>query len=253
MNKQNLHSITIQDKQEKIVDMFDEIAPSYDKANRVMSLGIDVSWRVSACKKAFEALGKENIECVLDVACGTGDMLWHWQNEANKVQKHIAHLRGIDPSSGMLEVAHQKLATLLEQGRLVLEKGEAKALDIESQSVDILSIAYGLRNVVALEQALDEFVRVLKPGGVVVILEFMNNKKRGIFDSLMRFYTSKILPLVGGLVSKNYAAYKYLPDSIQNFVSSDELTQKLLERGVKSYFVKSYSANISTLYVGVKL
>lgn len=256
MSKQNPHdSITKETlhKQEKIVNMFNEIAPSYDKANRVMSLGIDVSWRVSACKKAFEALGKEHIERVLDVACGTGDMLWHWQNEANKAQKHIAHLQGIDPSSGMLEVAHQKLAALLEEGRLTLQEGEAKALDIRSQSVDILSIAYGLRNVVALEEALDEFVRVLKPGGVIVVLEFMNNKKRGVFSSLMRFYTSKILPLVGGLVSKNYAAYKYLPDSIQNFVSSDELTQKLLQRGVKSYFVKSYSANISTLYVGVKL
>lgn len=253
MDKQNLHATAPQEKQDKIVNMFDEIAPSYDKANRVMSLGIDVSWRVSACKKAFEALGKENIECVLDVACGTGDMLWHWQNEANKAQKHIAHLLGIDPSSGMLEVAHQKLDSLLKQGRLRLEKGEAKALNVESQSVDILSIAYGLRNVVALEEALDEFVRVLKPGGVIVILEFMNNEKKGVFDSLMRFYTSKILPLVGGLVSKNYAAYKYLPDSIQHFVSSEKLAQKLLDRGVKSYFVKSYSANISTLYVGVKI
>lgn len=72
------------DKQEQIVNMFNEIAPSYDRANRVMSLGIDVTWRVTGCKKAFEALGKDEIECVLDVACGTGDMLWHWDNQAKK-------------------------------------------------------------------------------------------------------------------------------------------------------------------------
>lgn len=246
-----------QEKQAQIVDMFNDIAPSYDRANRVMSLGIDVKWRKEACKKAFEALGKEHISCILDVACGTGDMLWHWYNEAKGAHKHIAKMYGIDPSSGMLQVARQKLAPLMEQGIVELSIGQAKALEIESkaipsQSVEIVSIAYGLRNVVDLDKALDEFARVLTHGGILVILEFMNNKPRGLFDSMMRFYTQRILPLVGGLVSQNYAAYKYLPDSIKHFVSSQELAQKLLERGIKSYYIKGYSANISTLYVGVK-
>ena len=118
--------------------------------------------------------------------------------------------------------------------------------------MDILSIAYGLRNVVALESALDEFVRVLKKGGVLVILEFMNNKDSGFLQQFMRFYTRKILPLVGGVLSRNYAAYKYLPNSIQDFVSAEDLKGKLENRGVVSYFMKGYSANISTLYVGIK-
>lgn len=243
------------DKQKQIVSMFNEIAPSYDKTNRVMSLGIDVSWRVMACKKAFEALGKDKMECVLDVACGTGDMLWHWNNQAQKSGKQIVQMCGIDPSNGMLEIAKQKLAPLLNDkthSALSLEIGEAKALNIESESVDILSIAYGLRNVVALESALDEFVRVLKKGGVLVILEFMNNKDSGFLQQFMRFYTRKILPLVGGVLSRNYTAYKYLPNSIQDFVSAEDLKEKLENRGVVSYFMKGYSANISTLYIGIK-
>ena len=238
------------DKQEQIVSMFNEIAPTYDKANRVMSLGIDVSWRVMACKKAFEALGKDHIECVIDVACGTGDMLWHWDYQAKKAHKKIIQMRGIDPSEGMLEIAKQKLAPLNEY--LKLEIGEAKALNIESESVDILSIAYGLRNVVALDSALDEFARVLKKGGVLVILEFMNDENAGFLQQFMRFYTRKILPLVGGLISRNYAAYKYLPNSIKDFVSAQTLKEKCQNRGITSYFMKGYSANISTLYVGIK-
>lgn len=240
------------EKQEKIISMFDSIASSYDMTNRVMSLGIDVRWRINACKKAFEALQNDKIDCVLDVACGTGDMLWHWHIQAQKAHRHISQMRGIDPSSGMLDVARTKLAKLPETYHLQLDIGEAKKLDIESCSVDILSIAYGLRNVVALDEALNEFVRVLKKGGVIVILEFMNNQQQGLLNRLMRFYTRNILPIVGGLLSSSYAAYRYLPDSINDFVSIEQLQEKLKERGVKSYFVKGYSANISTLYVGIK-
>lgn len=240
------------EKQEKIISMFDSIASSYDMTNRVMSLGIDVRWRINACKKAFEALKNDKIDCVLDVACGTGDMLWHWHIQAQKAHKHISQMRGIDPSNGMLDVARTKLAKLPETYHLQLDIGEAKKLDIESCSVDILSIAYGLRNVVALDEALNEFVRVLKKGGVIVILEFMNNQQKGLLNRLMRFYTRNMLPIVGGLLSSSYTAYRYLPDSINDFVSIEQLQEKLKERGVKSYFVKGYSANISTLYVGIK-
>lgn len=239
-------------KQDKIVDMFNQIAPSYDRANRVMSLGIDVSWRKEACKVAFEALKKRSVERLLDVACGTGDMLWHWHNEAQNTSITIQEMIGVDPSDKMLEVAHQKLDSILQGGNLKLMKGEAKMLDVESESIDILSIAYGLRNVVELDLALDEFARVLKKGGIVVILDFMNNDMQGIIARFMQFYMHKILPIVGGLVSRNYKAYKYLPDSIKDFVSSSQLVQKFETRGVKSYLVKGYSANISTLYVGIR-
>lgn len=243
--------MSAQSKQQQIIEMFNAIAPSYDVANRVMSLGIDVKWRKMACKKAFEAFKSENIASLLDVACGTGDMLLCWDSEAKRSQKHIAQLIGIDPSHSMLEVARAKLDSTISGIRL--ESGEAKALNVESESIDILSIAYGLRNVVELDTALNEFVRVVRSGGVIVILEFMNDSKKGLISSAMRFYTRKILPLIGGLVSKNYAAYKYLPSSIEGFVSSAELVAKMQERGVKTHFLKSYSAGVSTLYVGVRI
>lgn len=239
-------------KQDSIVDMFNQIAPSYDRANRVMSLGIDVRWRKEACKVAFEALGQKPITRLLDVACGTGDMIQHWHNEILNAQVACAEFVGIDPSQGMLEVAHQKLETLLRDGKLKLVQGEAKALEIESESVDILSIAYGLRNVVELDLALDEFARVLKKGGILVILDFMNDDAKGVLSRLMNFYMQRILPFVGALASQNYKAYRYLPDSIKSFTSSLELVQRLESRGIDKYLVKGYSANISTLYVGIK-
>lgn len=247
------HQGSNQGKQEQIVNMFDSIASSYDRANRVLSLGIDVRWRKEACVRAFEALGRDEIGRLLDVACGTGDMMSHWHAQAGACGKCIVESIGIDPSSGMLEVAREKLSPLIESGALRLINGEAAELQLESESVDILSIAYGLRNVVELDSALDEFARVLKRGGIVVILEFMNNAQGGLLDRLMRFYTRKILPLVGGLISRNYAAYKYLPDSIDGFVSGEELSRRLGARGVECYLIKGYSANISTLYVGVKV
>lgn len=240
-------------KQEKIVNMFNVIASSYDRTNRVMSLGVDIRWRKEACKKAFEALEREKIECLVDVACGTGDMIIHWHEQANLYGKQIVKSVGIDPSNGMLQVAQEKLATMLASGELRLYQGEAKQLELEESSVDILSIAYGLRNVIEIDAALDEFVRVLKPGGILVILEFMNNDSHGLLGGVMRFYTRKILPFVGALVSRNYEAYKYLPDSIQDFVSTSELVSRLEKRGMNMHFLKGYSANISTLYVGVKV
>lgn len=239
-------------KQDIIVDMFNQIAPSYDRANRVMSLGIDVYWRKEACRVAFEALRQKPITRLLDVACGTGDMIQHWYNETLNAQVACAEFVGIDPSKGMLEVAHRKLEVLLQGGKLRLVQGEAKALEIESESVDILSIAYGLRNVVDLDLALDEFVRVLKKGGILVILDFMNDDTKGVFSLLMNFYMQKILPFIGGLASQNYKAYRYLPDSIKSFTSSLGLVQKLEFRGIEKYLMKGYSANISTLYVGIK-
>ena len=241
-----------QEKQTQIIDMFNQIAPSYDKANRVMSLGIDISWRKEACKVAFEALGSKRCLRLVDVACGTGDMLLHWQNEARSLGCELGEIVGIDPSEGMLEVARQKLAHELDSDILHLQKGEAKALGLESSSVEILSIAYGLRNVVELDKALEEFARVLKSGGILVILDFFNNSSTSLLDRAMRFYTRRILPYVGGFISKNYAAYKYLPNSIEGFVSNDELKSKLESLGISCHVLKGYSANISTLYVGVK-
>lgn len=240
-------------KQEQIVEMFDQIAPTYDNANRILSLGMDVVWRSEACKKAFEFLESHTPQIILDVACGTGDMVLQWEKIVKKNNKDFIEIIGIDPSNKMLEVAQNKLKNQISSHKVKLLLGEAKKLEqIQSDSVDILSIAYGLRNVVDIKEALREFARVLKNGGVLVILEFTKKEKENFLDKIIGFYTKKILPFIGGIISRNYSAYQYLPKSVQDFFGNDMLKNKLAEVGIETKFIKGYSANISTLLIGVK-
>ncbi|WP_104697851.1 MULTISPECIES: bifunctional demethylmenaquinone methyltransferase/2-methoxy-6-polyprenyl-1,4-benzoquinol methylase UbiE [unclassified Helicobacter] len=236
-------------KQKKIIEMFDDIAPSYDLANRVLSLGIDIKWRKEACKKSLELQPNKNL-IIADIACGTGDMILHWQNFTR--DKNVKFI-GVDPSSGMLEIAKKKLQNTDQKNQVELFLAQAQDLSvIASNSVDILSIAYGIRNVVDINKAFQEFARVLKQNGVLVILEFTKKQKKNILDSLMGFYTKKILPFIGGIISKNYAAYQYLPDSIEDFLSTEVLASKLEKEGFNIHSVKSYSAGISTLIIAIK-
>jgi len=235
-----------QKKQEKIVDMFDQIADTYDLANRVLSFGIDVTWRKKGCDKAFEYLGLKELEQITDVATGTGDLLIHWKNQAKKNGVEVKKFVGVDPSVGMLKVAKEKVdfAEFLE--------GKAQELPIKDESTEVISISYGIRNVVDRKEALLEFYRALKPGGVVVILEFTKQEKSGLLSKVVDIYMKKILPTIGGLVSKNYAAYKYLPDSIEQFLTTQMLIDELKEAGFKERYAKSFSMGISTLIVAQK-
>jgi len=234
------------EKQEKIVNMFDEIAGTYDLANRVLSFGIDVQWRKKGCDKAYEILGKGRVERIADVATGTGDLLLHWRDRAREKGVEVEHFVGIDPSTGMLEVARKKVdfAEFIE--------GKAQELPLEDESTEIISISYGIRNVVDRPEALAEFHRALKPGGIVVILEFTKQEKKGFTAPLVDLYMKKILPAVGGLVSKNYAAYKYLPDSIEEFLTTEMLMEELQQSGFEIKYVKPFSMGISTLFVAQK-
>ena len=157
-------------KQEKIVSMFNDIAGTYDVANRVMSMGIDKTWRNKACNLAFSFYGKNKIEKIIDVACGTGDMLTTWQKVADKNAIEIQNRVGVDPSVGMMDVAKVKLPEVE-----FIEAG-AELLPFDSEVADIVSISYGIRNVVQRQEAFDEFARVLKKDGLVVISEFTKNR-----------------------------------------------------------------------------
>jgi len=235
-----------QDKQEKIVTMFDDIASTYDKANRVLSMGIDIQWRKQGCDKAFEILAKKELGQITDVATGTGDLLVYWKEQAQKNNVIIDKYVGIDPSVGMLEVARKKVdfAEFIE--------GKAQELLIEDESTDVISISYGIRNVVDRVEALHEFYRALKPNGIVVILEFTKQDRSSIIDKIVDFGMKNVLPRVGGLISKNYEAYKYLPDSIEEFLTTDMLAKELEETGFEMKYTKSFSMGISTLLVAQK-
>ncbi|MFA6759890.1 MAG: bifunctional demethylmenaquinone methyltransferase/2-methoxy-6-polyprenyl-1,4-benzoquinol methylase UbiE [Sulfuricurvum sp.] len=235
------------EKQEKIVSMFDDIAPTYDTANRVMSMGVDRSWRKRACDLAFSFYGKKEIDLVLDVACGTGDMMGFWQRQSRSNGVKIGKLIGVDPSVGMLEVAKKKF----EGFEFINSK--ATQIPLEDAQADLLSITYGIRNVVEREKALSEFHRVLKEGGLVVILEFMKNTNPSFFGRIRDFYLNKILPIIGGMISKNLEAYTYLPNSIETFLSVDDMKNELKESGFEVLYAKSFSMDISTLLIAKKI
>ena len=236
-----------QEKQEKIVTMFDDIASTYDLANRVLSFGIDIQWRKKGCDKAFEILGKKELTQVTDVATGTGDLLIYWKEQAKKSAVNIEKYVGIDPSVGMLEVARGKIdfAEFIE--------GKAQELPIADESTDVISISYGIRNVVDRVEALQEFNRALKPNGIVVILEFTKQDRSGVVDKIVDFGMKSVLPRVGGLISKNYEAYKYLPESIEEFLTTEMLAKELEEAGFEMKYTKSFSMGISTLLVAQKI
>ena len=233
-------------KQEKIVSMFNDISKTYDVANRVLSFGVDRKWREIACQKCFDLYEKDEIETILDVACGTGDMCENWDKFAKERSIRIDKIIGADPSTGMLEEAKKKglNATFVE--------AQAKDLPFNDASVDILSISYGLRNVVDRKEGLAEFYRVLKPGGILVILEFTKLKKQTFLGMARDFYMKKILPVVGGILSKNFSAYNYLPNSIDGFITKEDLVEELKETGFEIVEAKGYSMDISTLFISRK-
>jgi len=233
-------------KQENIVLMFDDIAPTYDTANRVMSMGVDISWRKKACDLAFEYYGKENIEKIVDVACGTGDMMGYWKKQAQKAGLHVNALVGVDPSNGMVDVARKKFPDF------DYHISKATEIPLEDENADILSITYGIRNVMERQEAFYEFNRVLKKDGLVVILEFMKDENKNILKKIRDIYMHKILPYVGGAISKNLAAYTYLPDSIENFVTIQGMQKELEKAGFEMLHTQSFSMDISTLMIARK-
>ena len=235
-----------QEKQDKIVGMFDDIAPTYDKANRVLSMGIDIQWRKKGCDKAFEILNTTSLEQITDVATGTGDLLIYWKEQAKKAGVSIDKYVGIDPSVGMLDVAKGKVdfAEFIE--------GKAQDLPLEDESTNVISISYGIRNVVDRVEALEEFYRALKPNGIVVILEFTKQERAGMMDKIVDFGMKKVLPKIGGFISKNYEAYQYLPESIEEFLTTEMLAKELETAGFEMKYTKSFSMGISTLLVAQK-
>lgn len=233
-------------KQEKIVSMFDNIAPTYDTANRVMSMGVDKSWRRKACDLAYNYSAKDSLNIIIDVACGTGDMMQFWSDRAEKLGIAIGEIVGVDPSVGMVDVARKKYP------KFNYHISKATQIPFKDESADILSITYGIRNVVERKEALLEFNRVLKKDGLVVILEFMKNENPSFLGKIRDFYMNKILPKIGGFISKNLEAYEYLPNSIEDFSTVENMKNELEDAGFEILYSKSFSMDISTLLIAQK-
>ncbi|NLK65981.1 MAG: bifunctional demethylmenaquinone methyltransferase/2-methoxy-6-polyprenyl-1,4-benzoquinol methylase UbiE [Campylobacteraceae bacterium] len=232
--------------QNKIIEMFNQIAPTYDRANRLISFGIDMSWRKEAVSTILAKFINKDLS-IADVACGTGDMMKLWSDMSKGYNANLTRLVGIDPSKGMLDVAREKHKDF----EFIL--GNAGHTTLEDKSMDVVSISYGIRNVVERVKGLEEFNRVLKVDGYLVVLEFARPKKSGLIGRARDFYISNILPKIGGMVSKNKEAYEYLPNSIDGFLDKESFIKELKNSGFEVELAKSYSFDVSTLFVAKKV
>ena len=185
-------------KKEQVQQMFDNIAHKYDFLNRFLSLGIDVGWR----KKAIKMLAEHEPKKILDVATGTADFA------LATLRLQPEEVIGVDISEGMLDVGRKKIT---DQGitNVKLEYGDSEQLRFEDNQFDAVIVAFGVRNFENLDQGLAEINRVLRPGGVAMILEF--SKPTGLFGLIFSIYNKTLLPLWGKLFSGDSAAYTYLP------------------------------------------
>lgn len=228
----------------KIKNLFDNIAPDYDKLNHLLSLDIDKIWRRRALKWIVNPDAPQKI---LDVACGTGDFSIAI---AKKSHEHT-RITAVDLSAGMLKIMAGKVAKACMSRKIHQEQGNCEQLRFEDNSFDAVTIAFGIRNFENRETALREILRVLKPGGKLVILE-LSIPSGNFIRSLYTFYFTKILPVIGGKISGDKAAYKYLPASVLKFPPKEKWMLTMSGCGFKNVIYKEFTCGICTMYVGEK-
>ena len=229
-------------KGEMVRGMFNDIAPTYDKLNHILSLDIDKLWR----KRVVRIVQKLGATKIMDMATGTGDL-------AIAMARNIegSTIYGADFSSEMLAVAERKIEQLGLSERISLTECNAEMIPFEDGVVDAATVAFGVRNFEHQREALTEIKRTIRSGGHLVVLEF-SNPHCGFVRWCYRLYSHYILPAIGRLVSKHATAYTYLPDSIDKFASPEAFTTLLKEVGFDSVERKSQSLGIAHIYIAHK-
>ena len=222
--------------------MFDRIAPSYDQLNRLISFRRDVAWRKRLCRH----LPDRNGQTVLDLATGTGDVLLSLQRNCARVGRGV----GLDMSWEMLRLARGKVRLSGEQS-LALMRGDACAIGAADDSFDAVTMAFGIRNVPDVGQALREIRRVLRPGGRALILEFSLPPNKAIRSGYL-IYFRHILPRIGGLVSGDSAAYRYLNESVESFPYGREFCTLMERAQFRAIGAFPMTLGVVTLYQGDK-
>ncbi len=232
------------DKADRVRQMFTSIAGSYDLNNRVHSFLLDQRWRKAAVKKAAVQAG----DVVVDVACGTGDLAEAF------AASHASAVIGIDFTHAMLERARYRQHQLQDHrySKLFYIEGDAMALPLDDACCDVVSIAFGLRNVQRPEAAIGEFARVLRPGGRLVILEFDRPRLAPIRWG-HDLYTKVIMPRTATWISGDRSgAYRYLPRSVETFLTRDRVVGLMQAAGLEEVAAKSLSGGICACYLGRK-
>lgn len=228
-------------KREQVAEMFDNISPKYDLLNHLLSAGIDIYWR----KRAIKILAKQNPQTILDVATGTADFAI--EALALNPQKIV----GVDISEGMLAVGREKIKKLGKQDIIELRTADSAQLPFEANSFDAVMAAFGVRNFENLLAGLSDMYRVLNKGGICAILEF-SKPKSFPFKQLYNFYFRYILPTIGRLVSKDPAAYTYLPESVGAFPDGEVFLKIYQQAGFKDTQCISLTFGICSIYIGRK-
>ncbi len=229
-------------KKNQVADMFDHIACRYDFLNRFLSGGIDIIWR----KKAIGFIKDLQPSNLLDVATGTADVAIMAQKVLN-----IPSVIGIDISDGMLEIGRKKVEERGLDKKITLLNGDSAALPFENNSFDAVTVAFGVRNFQHLEKGLAEILRVLRPGGKLVVLEFSRPKLPAV-KMFYNFYMKRIAANIGRVISKNNCAYEYLDESIQKFPVAKDFLKIMQNIGYSNTTLKPLSLGICSIYCGTK-
>lgn len=229
-------------KKEKVRSMFDTISPKYDLLNHVLSFGVDRSWR----RKLVRMVVRSGAVDILDEATGTGDLAIMMAREMP-----LAEVTGTDISEGMLSVGLNKVGEAGLGDRIALKQEDAENLSFTDGSFDAVTVAFGVRNFEDIPAGLSEMYRVLRNGGKVYVLEFGQPRCK-IFGALYRFYFHRILPMLGGIVSKDKNAYRYLPESVDGFPYGGPFVKMMEAAGFYRCGFRNLTAGIAQLYYGEK-
>ena len=228
-------------KKEQVATMFDTISKEYDGLNRVISFGIDVKWR----KKVVNIVASKKPKNILDIATGTGDLA------INLAQTGASSIIGLDISKGMLDVGKQKIAKKELNNTIEMVLGDSENMPFEDNTFDAITVAFGVRNFETLEKGLKEILRVLKLGGIFVILETSAPTKTP-FKQGYKFYIKNILPLIGKLFSKDRSAYSYLYESASVFPYGEALNNILRKNGFINVEDNPQTFGVATIYTASK-
>ncbi len=228
-------------KKEQVAQMFNNIAPRYDFLNRVLSIGIDIYWR----RRAIGLLRVTKPKLMLDIATGTGDFAL----EAMRLKPE--KVIGIDISKGMIEYGIRKVQKKNLQNTIELRIGDSEKLDFADNTFDAVTVSFGVRNFENLKQGLSEIKRVLKPNGTLIVLEF-SQPESSPFKEIYNFYFKNILPKFGKVVSKDSAAYTYLPESVKSFPYGAAFIQILKELDYEKTQCIPLTFGISSIYKAQK-
>lgn len=228
-------------KKEQVAQMFDNIAFRYDFLNSLLSLGIHKGWR----KKCIKLIAAKKPKYILDVATGTADFA------IGAMKLNPESVIGIDISEGMMKHGREKLVKLGLDKKITLQYGDAETCDLPSNSMDAITVGFGVRNFENLEKGLENMLRILKPGGQLCVLEFSSPRKFPV-KQFYKFHFKYITPTLGKMFSKDTRAYTYLPESIKAFPDNERFTAILEKVGYKNASFSSVGLGLASIYLAEK-